>query len=206
MRYQAALHSDRGCCIAGRAAMQASCLTAERKTQARPRPDPVGLHAATFQLEHIFRRTRRSPRNKGPRRGFFNSRDEPALVIEKQHVERDQRVLHPEAADSHAVKDEQHAGIRIHGLDMHQAVGMLARRCCKLHPVCQQGAVTAVQGQGGCGEVRPVPTGAQRAGGSPRNYPEQPETGEKSREVEPCPSRQGDSRWQGSRPARGSAP
>ena len=59
MRYQAALHSDGNGCIAGRAAMQASCLTAERKTQARPRPDPVGLHAATFQLEHIFRRTRR---------------------------------------------------------------------------------------------------------------------------------------------------
>ncbi len=136
--------------------MQAPWLPADRKPQSCTGINTISLHAAAIYLQHIFCRSVRPARDKASRRSMPHRGHKASFRIEKQHVERDQGVLHPELANGHPPENKQHAGVRRKPGTMHQPVGVLLRRGGQLDTVCQGGAVVAIKQERGRLEDRPV--------------------------------------------------
>src|SRR6266851_402939 len=82
--------------------------------------------AATGDFQHVFGRCcgviRRAAPGSGTWQSIFLDVDETVVRIDKEHIEWDERVHHPEGARSHVRKDKKHPGIRGQRSTFHQAV------------------------------------------------------------------------------------
>ena len=126
MRYQAALHSDAAVCMSltsfnqanSHASVRSPAIMFSAKQTCHASNTSRG-NDATIQLQHKPGITGRPARLKREWRDVPCRRPQSAIIVKKQHVERDQCVLHPETARRHVGKDKQHPLPRRHQSYMH---------------------------------------------------------------------------------------
>lgn len=76
-------------------------------------PDAEPLDRAGIELEHGFHRLRGLQWLKRHRPCVAGDRDDSAVCGNKQHVEGEERVLHPHAGNDFGFEDKQHPDLRI---------------------------------------------------------------------------------------------
>jgi len=73
--------------------------------------------------------------------GALDNRNDPPPAVQKQHVERQKRVLHPHADRARPSIIEQHAGVNRQGPSMHKAPGVRIEIGGQFHREAVTGAV-----------------------------------------------------------------
>jgi hypothetical protein len=86
------------------------------------RRDPETRRGSAVQLDHRANRRHGGDHIERLGYGALADVDDPALRIDEQHVERDQRVAHPHRCHGRRLVVEQHPGVRGHGPSEHQTL------------------------------------------------------------------------------------
>jgi len=127
------------------------------------RQNEVGLipyaqlpHQPAIEYKNITGRADRELGFETVRLRILSRRDKPPFTIKKQHIERDQGVLHPETSLPVVLEKEQHACGSWQACYMHQPIGLLLRCAGQFNFECENGAVAAIKADGGLLKIRPV--------------------------------------------------